>query len=218
MIQVTWFLWQRIPALVIGSSLTAISYLVLYALMLVTQGTTPLVIDIVGRSTPESYFSSDEQQENWRREKMRERHRWQLQVSYGLSTERATHFATWMHRAVEKTGVPFPLLAGVIATESGFRYEAASWAGAIGPAQVIPRYWKGSLCEGDLHDPEANILCGAKVLMHYHVDYCQREWICTLSHYNVGPGNIRSGDPYYQEAAQRYVKKVTTRLNQMQYF
>lgn len=214
---ILYFVGRRLAALSIAVPLMGVSYFVFWGIMQLTQAPPILVIDIThGRKDVVAERLAEQAAQQARREQQLATLRQQLAVSYALDDERATKFAAWMQRAVEETGVPVQILAGVLATESTFRYRAESWAGAIGPAQVIPRYW-GDLCTGNLYRPEDNIRCGARVLMHYHQRYCERRWRCTLSHYNVGPGNLASGDPAYQAAADRYFNKVVRNMNTLRF-
>lgn len=208
-----YFVGRRLMALCIALPLMGVSYLIIWSIMQLTQAPPILVINITeGRQAVAALERQEDAAEKARREQHMATLRHQLTTSYALDTERAAKFAKWMQQAVDETGVPMQILAGVLATESTFRYQAESWAGAVGPAQVIPRYWDG-LCNGNLYRPEDNIRCGAKVLMHYHRRYCERRWRCTLSHYNVGPGNLASGDPSYHAAADRYFQKVMRNMN-----
>lgn len=126
-----------------------------------------------------------------------------LRESYGLDRKKADDFAQWIHGAHLETGVPVGHLASLIATESSFRYQAQSSAGALGPAQVMPQFWE-SVCQADLMDPEANILCGAKVLKLYK-DQCT-DWECAFAKYNVGPSNFQKDE--YRGAMGRYLSKI----------
>lgn len=126
-----------------------------------------------------------------------------LMESYGLEWKKADDFARWIHSAHLQTGVPVGHLASLIATESSFRYQATSSAGAVGPAQVTPRFWQKK-CNLDLLDPESNVLCGAKALLHYKAR-CP-DWECAFATYNVGPKHYQ--DPDYKEAAERYSAKI----------
>jgi len=130
-----------------------------------------------------------------------------LRNVFKLSTERAERFANWIHEAEEVSGVPAELITALVATESSFRYEAESWAGAVGPAQVMPRYWQ-EFCGGDLLDPGHNIVCGARVLAHYR-ESCE-DWSCAFKKYNVGPSGYHK--PASRGAMDRYISKIRLHL------
>lgn len=130
-----------------------------------------------------------------------------LRNVFKLSTERAERFANWIHEAKEVSGVPAELITALVATESSFRYEAESWAGAVGPAQVMPRYWQ-EFCGGDLLDPGHNIVCGARVLAHYR-ESCE-DWSCAFMKYNVGPTGYHK--PASRDAMDRYISKIRLHL------
>lgn len=136
-----------------------------------------------------------------------------LEESYGLSEYKAKQFSEWIIKASDEFGVPFSMMASLIMTESSFRYNAVSSVGAIGPAQVVPRFWQQS-CPWDLTDPQGNIRCGAKALSSYY-DLCNGRWDCALSHYNVGPGNMKRGR--YADAAKRYVTKIEKHLAMLKF-
>ncbi|MCP1674589.1 soluble lytic murein transglycosylase-like protein [Natronocella acetinitrilica] len=133
-----------------------------------------------------------------------------LDAAYGIGSERASAFSLWIMAAARSEGAPPELLAAVVGTESSFRTEAVSVVGAIGPAQIRPQFW-AEYCGVDLADPAENILCGARILIHYAERYCEGDWRCALAHYNVGPGNLRRGGAWLG-AAERYTVKVSEHL------
>lgn len=135
-----------------------------------------------------------------------------LESVFGLGQERAAQFSDWIMEASVRHDVSPEVLASLIHTESSFRKQVRSWAGAIGPAQVKPRYWR-DFCGGfDLYDPEHNIYCGAQVLDHYRRQCGGLE--CALRLYNVGPGNLRL--PRYQRASSRYLARIETHRSRIQ--
>jgi hypothetical protein len=135
-----------------------------------------------------------------------------LEEVFGLDGRHAFDFADWIMEASARQQMPPELIAGLIYTESSFRKRARSWAGAIGPAQVKPIFWREFCGGGDLTDPEHNVYCGAQVLAHY-MSQCG-EFECALQLYNVGPGNMRK--PYYQRASHRYLAKVESHRSRME--
>lgn len=133
-----------------------------------------------------------------------------LRESYKIGVDKAAKFATWILDAHAKSGVPVGHIAALLATESSFRYQARSHVGAIGPAQVVPRFWS-DFCEGRLDDPDANVTCGARVLAHYR-DTCP-DWHCAFQKYNVGPRGYR--DPRNAGAIKRYIAKIQSHQAQL---
>lgn len=78
--------------------------------------------------------------------------------------------------------VPPEKMIALIATESMFRSDAVSNAGAIGSTQVIPKWWPN--IPHDVTHPEGNILAGAFILRSYK-ELCGG-WECAFRSYNVG--------------------------------
>ena len=137
-----------------------------------------------------------------------------LQHAYQLDSAVADNFSHWILDASDMYAVPPGLLAALINTESHFRTRAVSWAQAVGPAQVIPRVWRGH-CPGDLTEPGNNIICGAYVLRHYYEKYCAADnWYCALEYYHTGPGNMAMKEDYRQTRAN-YVTKVSGNLERL---
>lgn len=127
-----------------------------------------------------------------------------LQQVFGLPEARSQVFADWILEASTRHDLEPSVLASLIYTESSFRKQVTSWAGAIGPAQVKPKYWT-EFCGGtELDDPEHNVYCGAQVLAHFRERCGDLE--CALRLYNVGPGNMRL--PQYQKASSRYLVRI----------
>ena len=126
---------------------------------------------------------------------------------FSLTADRAEQFAHWIDEAHNATGVPAEMIAALIATESAFQDHQSSSGGPVGPAQVIPRYWK-SYCDGDLDEPGQNIICGAKALAHYRLS-CE-DWSCAFTKYNVGPAAYLRGDA--KKRGERYLMKVLRNL------
>lgn len=121
--------------------------------------------------------------------------------AFGVRRHTATEFAGWILEASERQGLEPELLASLVLTESSFRKDVRSHAGAVGPAQVRPEYWSGFCGSSDLVDPAENIYCGAQVLSHL-LDRCGDDTGCALTAYNIGP----YGDE--KQAGRRYVSKI----------
>ncbi len=132
--------------------------------------------------------------------------------SYGINETRAGNFADWILISTQKSTITPETMAALIMTESSFRYNIKSHAGAVGPAQVIPCFWEES-CYGDLeNDPQMNIKCGVFVLEHYK-KRCDNNLQCAFEMYNVGPTNFHKDE--YSEARERYFTKITNHKNQI---
>jgi len=119
---------------------------------------------------------------------------------FGLNSGRATEFAGWILEAADRQQIEPELIASLVFVESSFRKQVRSYVGAIGPAQVRPRYWARFCGDDDLTDPRLNIHCGAQVLAHLK-ELCGGGE-CALAAYNVGMNSLR------KQAAHRYVSKV----------
>ena len=91
----------------------------------------------------------------------------------------ANEFATWIVRSADKHGIDEILLTSIVATESSFRKDAVSHKGAIGPAQIMPKYWEEFCAPLDLNVPSDNIECGARILSHL-MEQCWDE-SCAMS-------------------------------------
>ena len=119
---------------------------------------------------------------------------------FGVGPGRATEFAGWILEAADRQNLEPELIASLVHVESSFRKRVRSYAGAVGPAQVQPRYWN-EFCGGDdLTDPRFNIHCGAQVLAHLK-ELCGGGE-CALAAYNIGRNSSR------KLAGRRYVSKV----------
>ena len=127
-----------------------------------------------------------------------------LVKGFGVKPEVASEFSGWILEASERQKIHPDILASLLITESSFRKNVISHAGAVGPAQVIPKYWSEycGVTEAHLSDPEANVHCGAMVLAYFK-DRCLGSLQCALRAYNVGLHNQR-----LYEAAQRYLSKI----------
>jgi hypothetical protein len=132
--------------------------------------------------------------------------------SYGINNTRAENFADWILLSTLSSDITPETMAALIMTESSFRYEIKSHAGAVGPAQVIPFFWNDS-CHGDLeNDPQMNIKCGVIVLEKYK-KRCNGSLKCAFEMYNVGPTNFYKKK--FDGAKKRYYSKIINNKNQM---
>ena len=123
-----------------------------------------------------------------------------VQEAFGIPMDRAGEFAGWILEAADRQQLAPELIASLVFTESSFRKQVRSAAGAIGPAQIKPRYWADFCGAPDLSDPEQNIYCGAQVLAHLEERCGALE--CALASYNVGFSAWR------RQAGLRYVSRI----------
>jgi soluble lytic murein transglycosylase-like protein len=128
----------------------------------------------------------------------------ELEEAFNLDAPVADEFSGWILEASKRSVVSPELLASVIFTESTFRTDVVSHAGAIGPAQVQP-FWQSFCGATSLEDPAENIYCGAQILAYLR-DVCGDER-CALAAYNVGLRN-HNESAEHQQAGRRYVRKV----------
>jgi soluble lytic murein transglycosylase-like protein len=136
-----------------------------------------------------------------------------LILRYRLSEQKAAQYTKVINRVSEQFSVPSDLLAALIKTESNYISKAVSHKNAIGPAQIIAKYWK-KVCSGDLFNIDNNIQCAAIILNRYK-QRCKNDWDCALVMYNVGPGNYYKKSSYYQQAGQRYLAKINRNLKRL---
>lgn len=121
----------------------------------------------------------------------------------------ARPYAAMIERAAAKAGIDPKLLAALAWSESNFRPDAVSSAGALGMTQLMPATARGMGV--DPLDPEQNLEGGARYLKVQldrfgRVDHA-------LAAYNAGPTAVRKagGIPPYAET-QGFVSKVLSRV------
>lgn len=126
----------------------------------------------------------------WRREDIAEG---VAQVYYATtqdSRKNEEHYAPEIAAAEARRGIPAGLLHRLIYQESRFRSdiisgEVVSSAGALGIAQIVPKWHPGI----DPLDPIASIDYAALYLARLHEQF--GAWDRALAAYNWGPGNLR---------------------------
>lgn len=115
----------------------------------------------------------------------------QISSHFPIPQNEAKEFANWVVHSADKHGVDQVLLTSIVATESSFRKDAVSHKGAIGLAQIIPRYWEEFCSPLDLSVPRDNIECGARILSHL-MEQCWDE-CCVIRSYNMGYPRVKAG-------------------------
>jgi soluble lytic murein transglycosylase-like protein len=116
-------------------------------------------------------------------------------------------------RAAAAEGIDPALLSAVAWTESGFRPQAVSGAGAQGLMQIMPATARG--LGVDPLDPQQALLGGARYLRQ-QLDAFGGRADLALAAYNAGPTAVRraGGIPDYPET-QAYVGRVLDRYRQL---
>jgi len=115
-------------------------------------------------------------------------------------------------QAAERYGIDAAFVHRVVAQESGYRADAVSPAGAIGPMQLMPG--TAAMYGANPHDPEQNIDAGTRYLrdlLNMYKDSAT-QLSHTLAAYNAGPGAVAryKGVPPYRETRD-YVRKILER-------
>src|SRR3989344_7063676 len=110
----------------------------------------------------------------------------------------AKRLASLVHRLAERHKFSPSLILSVIETESSYRYDVVSHAGAIGLMQLLPatagdiakRYRIYTYTKAaDLTRPEVNLALGVAYLAHLRRRFGEPAHY--LSAYNMGPGGFR---------------------------
>lgn len=143
--------------------------------------------------------------------------------------ERSTHpreYSEFVEKYSSEYGVPEYIVYSVIKTESSFKGDAVSHAGAIGLMQMMPETFEWlaqkrgeSDNSGLLYDPETNIKYGTYFLSYLYAEY--GNWNTVFAAYNCGMGKVNewiAGNEYSDEygnlteipigETREYVKKV----------
>lgn len=125
-------------------------------------------------------------------------------------------------RVAKESGVPWHVIASIMAIESGGANVGPNAAGATGLMQVIPKYWQSVANNygGDLMDPYTNIRTAAEILKMGYGQY--GSWEHAAAFFNGGGGAIDANgnilnnpDPYNGNTVHNYVDAFR---NNMAYF
>jgi hypothetical protein len=110
-------------------------------------------------------------------------------------------------KAAQAAGVDPDLFLRLVQQESGFRANAVSPKGALGPAQLMPATARE--LGVDPNDPIQNLQGGARYLAD-RINEFGGDVSLGLAAYNAGAGNVRKygGIPPFQET-QNYVARIT---------
>lgn len=127
-----------------------------------------------------------------------------ISAHFAIPPNEANEFANWIVHSADKNGVDEILLTSIVATESSFRKDVVSHKGAIGPAQIMPRYWEEFCSPLDLSVPRDNIECGARILAHLF-ELCWDE-SCAIQSYNMGFPRVKAGKKF--PSVERYERTV----------
>jgi len=123
-------------------------------------------------------------------------------------------FGSIIYNEAKKQNLPPELVAAVVHTESKFKPNARSGAGAMGLMQLVPKTgrWMGA---NNLMNPSENIQAGTKYLK-YLADRFDGDQQKMIAAYNAGEGNVRrfGGVPPFKET-RNYVQRVRTFQNDL---
>jgi soluble lytic murein transglycosylase-like protein len=117
--------------------------------------------------------------------------------------------------AAQKHGVPVALVKGIVATESNFRSNVVSSAGAVGLMQLMPSTARGYGANPNV--PEQNVDAGTRHL-RFLIDkyrHARSPLKFAIAAYNAGHAAVDRyrGIPPFRETRQ-YVKRVLARMQQ----
>lgn len=113
-----------------------------------------------------------------------------------------------VRRAETKHGLPRGLMWAIVQVESGARPHRISFAGAMGPAQLMPST-AAQLGVTDAFDSEQAIDAGARYLKQQLDRFVDVR--LAVAAYNAGPGAVRGTVPRNGET-EHYVARVMRRL------
>jgi len=118
-------------------------------------------------------------------------------------------FGPLVRAAEKKHRLPTGLMQAIVDVESGSRAHRISYAGAMGPAQLMPST-ADLLGVKDPFDPAQAIDGGARYLAQQLAR--TRDIRLAVAAYNAGPGNVRGVVPRNGQT-EHYVAAVMARMN-----
>ncbi|MEL7368962.1 MAG: lytic transglycosylase domain-containing protein [Myxococcota bacterium] len=118
----------------------------------------------------------------------------------------------FIEEAAAANRLPVALIDAVIRTESGYRPNAVSRAGAMGLMQLMPKT-AAAMGAADPLDPRENIMAGAQYLRKQYDRF--KDLALALAAYNAGPSRVAKarGVPPLRET-KRYVATVLKRFRE----
>ena len=128
-----------------------------------------------------------------------------------MSTSKIKHLLIYIHGMCEHYDLNYNLVKSVISTESGWKYNAKSSAGAIGLMQIMKACAKDyKTPHSEMYDPYVNVTIGIKYLSKLTKQFDNT--LTALVGYNEGP---RYAKNYKQDyiVNSRYVNKVMNYLD-----
>lgn len=106
--------------------------------------------------------------------------------SYSFEPSEASDpYLSMISESEVKHGLPKNLLSNIIHTESRFKSDAKSKVGAVGIAQIMPKYHP----DVDPTDPAASIDYAGNYLKNLYNQF--GSWDKAIAAYNTGPGNLK---------------------------
>lgn len=124
-----------------------------------------------------------------------------------------TDLAPLTRQAEREAGLPAGLMLAIVQTESEGRPHRISWAGAMGPAQLMPGT-AAQLKVGDPFDPAEAIFAGARYLAA-----CLKKTgnvSLAVAAYNAGPGAVNGSVPQNGQT-EIYVAQVMRKFTGQRY-
>ena len=128
-----------------------------------------------------------------------------------MSTSKIKHLLIYIHGMCEHYDLNYNLVKSVISTESGWKYNAKSSAGAMGLMQIMKACAKDyKTPHSEMYDPYVNVTIGIKYLSKLTKQFDNT--LTALVGYNEGP---RYAKNYKQDyiVNSRYVNKVMNYLD-----
>jgi soluble lytic murein transglycosylase-like protein len=128
-----------------------------------------------------------------------------------MSTSKIKHLLIYIHAMCQHYDLNYNLVKSVISTESGWKYNAKSSAGAIGLMQIMKACAKDyKTPHSEMYDPYVNVTIGIKYLSKLTKQFDNT--LTALVGYNEGPRYAKNYKEDYI-VNSRYVTKVMNYLD-----